>query len=131
METPVVQICKGEKTFTFDEANDLLPIVKAIIGNLVKALKKNTDDHNWYVQTGASQDRIEQCNQTFYTLNQKAFNKLHKLGVRVIGDNYVGFWTGSYYLSYHYPEDKIQFWHGTVENPRYSRHRIEVLKILK
>jgi hypothetical protein len=128
----VTEIGNPEKIFTVEEANDMLPLIKQICALYENKITKLLSNHNWYVISGAPEQRTKDCDSEMHAQLMKLGTKLTKLGIKVMGDYYMGFYAGSsFYWSYRYPEERIEFWHGLMENPRVSRHRLEYLKALK
>lgn len=121
----VTDICKNRE-FNIEQAEGMIPILKSIIKKHEAVIKKIMADQRYFIKTKASDIRIKECDNLVGKQMAKCGAKVHKLGVKVFGDGYFGFDSGMFYWSWKYPENRIDYYCGYYDNPRFSRYPIKV-----
>lgn len=124
----VIRICDLERTeFTWAEANAMLPLVKRIFNRHEKIINKLMSNQRFFISSCAPQHVITLCdNQVSEEMRQLGL-KLHKLGLKALGNGYVGFDSGVFYWSFNGQIDAdLNHYHAYNENPS-LRREIKVL----
>jgi Uncharacterized conserved protein (DUF2203) len=129
----VTEICKYpiKTEFTLREANDLLPTIRRIFKKHEQRIKKLLSDQRFYIASGAPQERITECDNLVGQEMSWCGTKCFKLGTKVLGDGFLGFDSGVFFWSWMYDEEIISNYHAYDDNPRFKRHKINILYPVK
>lgn len=122
-----MEICQpGGRQFTWKEASLLLPLVRNIYEKHEKVVKRALENQRFFMKSKASEERIKECDTIVGKELSKAAVKIHKLGVKVLGNGFFGFDSGVFYWSWRYPEDGINHYHGYAADPAIHRRKITI-----
>ncbi len=100
----------GKKTFTYEEAGQLLPIIYRLTEEASREVRKFTKHIE--ALPNKKSDRAREIEANINCLVEKWQFKLEKLGVIPKGLWLADFDNGEGYFCWKYPEIKISFWHG-------------------
>jgi len=125
----VTQICTT-RTWTLEEAKEMIPLVSRLFDTHEQVIKQALEQQRFFMKTGAPKQAISECDDIVNKELVKLGSKLVRLGIRVLGDYFVGFDSGQFLWSYMYKEQSMSHWHGYYENPRFSRHKISFLEVV-
>ena len=97
-----------KRFFTIDDARGLLPVVSRITDGAFKEVKALSIQISYLTdpkKKAAVEERVRVCFQEWY-------EKIRKLGCESKGLWLVDFDTGEGYYCWHYPEERIEYFHG-------------------
>lgn len=97
-----------KRQFTLDEARKMLPIVKRITDTAFTQVQTLSTQLS-YVSDEKKRSEVEERVRTTF---QEWYEKIRKLGCESKGLWLVDFDNGEGYYCWHYPEEKIDFFHG-------------------
>lgn len=116
--TNVVSICQPPRTFTLQEANDLIPLFERITARHESVVVQLLDKQRYLVKTGATADTYNKIDPLVGKEMVQWGAKLVKLGAQVFTHGYIGFDAGNgFYWSWHFGEKSITYFHGHSESP--------------
>ena len=104
----LIEIHQPQKFFTLEEAQTLLPIVKRMTEGAVREVEAMTTQLN-YIPQGEKRKEVEKQVELSF---QFWVEKMEKIGCSCKGMWLVDFDSGEGYYCWHYPEEKIEYFHG-------------------
>ncbi len=105
-----ISICKGDKVFSLEKANELLPIIRRICQQYSTVVDRLV--HQLSHQGHKDRDKIEEIEESIEHNIQAWNRKIKQLGVHPKGLWIVDFDSGDGYFCWKYPEPIILYWHG-------------------
>ena len=125
----VIEICV-DRTWTLQEAREILPLLKKVFEKHESRIKILLDNQRFFMKTQAPMAAIKSCDDGISHELKLMGGKFLKLGIKVYGNNFIGFDSGEWFWSYQYPEEDISYFHGYVENPLFNRHKIGIIELV-
>lgn len=123
-EGNLVYICQPlSRTFTLQECNDLLPIIRRITEKWQQNIHKIMDDQRFYMKTGAPQIKVTDCDDRVSEEYRLWGTKLLRLGIKILEGNYLGFNSGFGYYSWAWNDPEVNHYHEYEEAP-YQRRKL-------
>ena len=118
----VVSICQPPRTFSLEEANSLVPIFIRITRRHESGIEYLLSKQRFLVQTGAKAEIYNKLDPEVGKHMVQWGQKLFKLGARVFDNGFIGLYAGNgCYWSWHFGEEKIEYWHTYSESPLYRK----------
>ncbi len=125
----VTEICKPRvyEGFTLTQVNDLIPLLIEITKKHQNAIENAMDKQRFLMKSGASQERVTECDNIVGEHMRRWGVKMYKLGAKVMPGGYLGFDSGCFYWSWHFGETECEYQHSYEANPSIEicRHRLE------
>jgi hypothetical protein len=109
----IFEINSPKKIFTFNEAQELLPLIYKLTEEYSRKVKKLINQLEAY--PNKQSERAKEVEQLINFLIDQWQNKLERLGAKPKGLWLADFDSGSGYYCWKYPEPRIQFFHGYNE----------------
>lgn len=127
----VIKLYPGDlPEFTLAEANSLIPLVERIFVLHENRVQKHLANQRYFMQTHAPEIRAKEAEDAVSNEMARCGVKLWKLGVKVLGNGFIGFNSGVFYWSWRFPDDKgkeISHYHGFNESC-YQRHEMKLIR---
>lgn len=116
-EDNVTSICNIPYLFTLGEVEKMLPLLNRITLKHEGIIRKAIDKQRFLIKSNAPQISITEIDDQVCKEMSSWGRKMFKLGAKVFSGGYLGFDVGYGYVSWHYPETELKYWHDYLSQP--------------